>query len=46
MAALRDELEAGIKALAPDAVIFGAEAARLPNTTLFSRARAQGRNRA
>jgi len=36
MAALRDRLEAGIKAVAPKAVIFGAEAARLPNTTLFS----------
>ena len=36
MAALRDTLEAGIKAVAPKAVIFGAEAARLPNTTLFS----------
>ena len=28
--------EAGIKAVAPGAVFFGAEAARLPNTTLFS----------
>jgi cysteine desulfurase len=36
MAALRDRLEAGIKAVAPKTVIFGAEAARLPNTTLFS----------
>jgi cysteine desulfurase len=36
MAALRDKLEAGIKAIAPKAIIFGAEAARLPNTTLFS----------
>jgi cysteine desulfurase len=36
MAALRDRLEAGIKAIAPKAVFFGAEAARLPNTTLFS----------
>ena len=36
MLALRDKLEAGIKAIAPKAVIFGAEAARLPNTTLFS----------
>jgi cysteine desulfurase len=36
MATLRDGLEAGIKAIAPKAVIFGAEAARLPNTTLFS----------
>jgi cysteine desulfurase len=36
MAVLRDKLEAGIKAIAPKAVIFGEEAARLPNTTLFS----------
>ena len=36
MAALRDRLEAGLQAVAPEAVIFGAEAARLPNTTLFS----------
>jgi cysteine desulfurase len=36
MAGLRQELEAGIKATAPKAVIFGAEAPRLPNTTLFS----------
>jgi cysteine desulfurase len=36
MAALRDKLEAGIKAVAPKAVIFGVEVARLPNTTLFS----------
>jgi len=36
MAALRDRLEAGIKAVAPKAVIFGHEAVRLPNTTLFS----------
>ena len=36
MAALRDRLEAGLKAIAPEAVIFGAEAARLPNTTLFA----------
>ena len=34
--AWRAELEAGIKAIAPKAVIFGAEAPRLPNTTLFS----------
>jgi cysteine desulfurase len=33
--ALRDTLESGLKAIAPDAVIFGAETARLPNTTLF-----------
>jgi cysteine desulfurase len=36
MAALRDRLEAGIKAIAPKAEIFGAGMARLPNTTLFS----------
>ncbi len=36
MAALRDRLEAGIRAIAPDAVIFGASAARLPNTTLVA----------
>jgi cysteine desulfurase len=36
MAALRDRFEAGIKAGAPGAVIFGQETARLPNTTLFS----------
>ena len=36
MEALRATLEAGIKAVAPKAVVFGAEASRLPNTTLFS----------
>jgi len=36
MAALRDRLEAGIKATTPQAVIFGAGAPRLPNTTLFA----------
>jgi cysteine desulfurase len=36
MAVLRDKFEAGIRAIAPKAVIFGAESARLPNTTLFS----------
>lgn len=36
MAALRDRLEAGIKAITPQAVVFGAGAARLPNTTLFA----------
>jgi cysteine desulfurase len=35
MAALRDKLEAGIKAVSAEAVIFAAEAPRLPNTTLF-----------
>jgi cysteine desulfurase len=36
MAALRDRLEAGIKSTTPEAVIFGAGALRLPNTTLFA----------
>jgi cysteine desulfurase len=36
MAALRDRLEAGIKAITPDAVIFGASAPRLPNTSLIA----------
>jgi cysteine desulfurase len=36
MAGLRDRLEAGLRAMASDAVVFGAEADRLPNTTLFS----------
>ena len=36
MAALRDRLEAGLRATSPDLVIFGAEAERLPNTTLFA----------
>jgi cysteine desulfurase len=36
MAALRDRLEAGLKAANPQAVIFGQGAARLPNTTLFA----------
>ena len=36
MAALRDRLEAGIKAATPQAVIFGANVPRLPNTTLFA----------
>jgi cysteine desulfurase len=36
MAALRDRLESGIRATTPQAVIFGAQAERLPNTTLFS----------
>ena len=33
MAALRDRLEAGLRALCPAAVIVGADAPRLPNTT-------------
>jgi cysteine desulfurase len=36
MLALRQELEAGLRAISPQAVIFGAAAARLPNTTLFA----------
>ena len=36
MAALRDRFEAGLKAMTPDVVIFGENAARLPNTTLFA----------
>jgi cysteine desulfurase len=36
MAALRERLEAGLRALTPDAVIFGIEAERLPNTTLVT----------
>ena len=36
MAALRDRLENGITLLTPQAVIFGANAPRLPNTTFFS----------
>ncbi len=40
MRRLRDALEAGLKAIAPQVVIFGAEAAgaegRLPNTSLFA----------
>jgi cysteine desulfurase len=36
MAALRDRLEAEIKAITPDAVIFGAAAPRLPNTSLIA----------
>ena len=36
MAALRDRLEAGLKQIAPQAVVFGADCERLPNTTLFA----------
>src|SRR5499427_451027 len=36
MAALRDRLEACLKAASPEVVIFGAAAERLPNTTLFA----------
>jgi cysteine desulfurase len=34
--ALRERLEAGLKAHSPRMVIFGADARRLPNTTLFA----------
>jgi cysteine desulfurase len=36
MTVLRDRLEAGLRAATPQAVIFGADAARLPNTTLVA----------
>jgi cysteine desulfurase len=36
MTVLRDRLEAGLRAATPEAVIFGAQAERLPNTTLVS----------
>jgi cysteine desulfurase len=36
MRALRDSLEAGLRAMTPAATIFGATAERLPNTTLFA----------
>ncbi|HMG79905.1 MAG TPA: cysteine desulfurase family protein [Xanthobacteraceae bacterium] len=36
MLALRHKLETGLKAVTPGAVIFGAQAERLPNTTLFA----------
>jgi cysteine desulfurase len=36
MISLRDKLESGLEAASPDIVIFGAEAPRLPNTTLFA----------
>ena len=36
MLALRDLLEAGLRAISPQAVIFGQGVDRLPNTTLFS----------
>jgi cysteine desulfurase len=35
MAGLRDKLEVGLLEIAPQAVIFGREAPRLPNTVLF-----------
>src|ERR1700728_3623347 len=36
MLALRDLLEAGLRAISPKVVIFGAAVERLPNTTLFA----------
>ena len=36
MLALRGHLEAGLQQASPEVVIFGAAAARLPNTTLFA----------
>ncbi len=35
MAVLRDRLEGGLRAISPDAVVFGQQVPRLPNTTLF-----------
>jgi cysteine desulfurase len=36
MLALRQKIEEGLRAVAPDTVIFGASAPRLPNTTMFA----------
>ncbi len=36
MAALRERAEAGIKAASPQAIFFGVDAPRLPNTSLFT----------
>ena len=36
MLALRDRLEAGLRAATPAAIVFGATAERLPNTTLVA----------
>ncbi|GJD36648.1 cysteine desulfurase family protein [Methylobacterium aerolatum] len=36
LGALRDRIEAGVRAFAPDAVVFGAGAPRLPNTLSFA----------
>jgi cysteine desulfurase len=36
MLALRDSLETGLRTIAPGTVIFGGNASRLPNTTLFT----------
>lgn len=35
-AALRDRFEASLRAMAPDAVVYGSDAARLPNTSAFA----------
>jgi cysteine desulfurase len=36
MAALRERLEAGLRAATPEVIVFGQDQARLPNTTLFT----------
>ena len=36
MRALRDRVEAGLRAISADTVVFGADAERLPNTVLFA----------
>jgi cysteine desulfurase len=36
MRALRDKLEADLREISPEVVVFGAEVDRLPNTTLFA----------
>ena len=36
MAALRARLEVGLKVISPEVIIFGADVARLPNTSLFA----------
>jgi cysteine desulfurase len=36
MRSLRDKLETGLKVIAPQVVVFGSAAGRLPNTTLFA----------
>jgi cysteine desulfurase len=36
MRRLRDRLDAGLRSITPEVVIFGAAAERLPNTTLFA----------
>jgi len=38
MLALRGRLETGLRAISPQATVFGADAERLPNTTLFAAA--------